>query len=142
MKDTTPRSVATSKQYLENIDKKKRLSKCKNVPHDVYFSHLRSILTSFESVHKTIFKWRSGVDSHGHGQQVQQEDQHLLVEHSLQREEKVNQCFELMINRTMAKVFHFSSNSFAIIPPSNMFKCSGLVPFRMMINAEPQSAKY
>jgi hypothetical protein len=47
-----------------------------------------------------------------------------------------------MINRTMAKVFHFSSNNFAIIPPSNMFKCSGLVPFRMMINAEPQSAKY
>ena len=60
----------------------------KDVPHDVYVSHLRSILASFEAIHETILEWRSGVDGQGHGQQVQQEDQHLLVEHALQGEEE------------------------------------------------------
>ena len=40
---------------------------------------------------------------------------------------------------TLAKVFHFSSNSFAIIPPSNIFKCSGFVPAKIIIMAELQS---
>ena len=62
---------------------------CTNVPHDVYIGQLRSILTSFEAVHETILEWRSGVDGQGHGQQVQQEDQHLLVEHALQGEDKL-----------------------------------------------------
>ena len=40
---------------------------------------------------------------------------------------------------TLAKVFHFSSNSFAMIPPSNIFKCSGFVPAKIIIMAELQS---
>ena len=39
----------------------------------------------------------------------------------------------------MANVFHFSSSSLAMIPPSNMLRCSGFVPLRMIINADPQS---
>ena len=42
---------------------------------------------------------------------------------------------------TCANVFHFSSSSFAMIPPSSMFKCSGLIPFRIRMMAEPQSEK-
>ena len=38
-----------------------------------------------------------------------------------------------------AKVFHFSSSSLAMIPPSSMLRCSGFVPARMIIIAEPQS---
>ena len=44
-------------------------------------------------------------------------------------------------NHTLAKVFHFSSNSFAMIPPSNIFKCSSFVPARIIMIAELQSRK-
>ena len=51
----------------------------------------------------------------------------------------VNEC--CVVKLTLAKVFHFSSKSFAIIPPSSMFKCSGFVPAKIIIIAELQSEK-
>ena len=44
-------------------------------------------------------------------------------------------------NHTLAKVFHFSSNNFAMIPPSNIFKCSSFVPASIIMIAELQSRK-
>lgn len=41
--------------------------------------------------------------------------------------------------RTRAKVFHFSSRSFWIIPPSSMSRCSSFVPSKMINNTEFQS---
>ena len=49
-------------------------------PHDVIIFHLR---VRFETVHEAVVEVRPGVDGEGHGEQVDQEDEHLLVEHSL-----------------------------------------------------------
>ena len=53
----------------------------------------------------------------------------------------INVSKTCLIKLTLAKVFHFSSNSFAMIPPSSMFKCSGFVPAKIIIIAELQSGK-
>lgn len=42
-------------------------------------------------------------------------------------------------NCCCANVFHFSSNKRSMMPPSSMSRCSGLVPFRMMMSAAFQS---
>ena len=78
-----------------------------------------------------------GIDRHRHGQEVEEGNKHPLEENSLRRRNE-NTSFDRRL-LTWANVFHFSSSSLAIIPPSSMFKCSGLMPLRIRIIAEPQS---